>query len=82
MVMILTMFYAVTTAAINEAKNQAVSAMIRGADNAAQMIPQFFNTGQQLLSRFATETSLHSPDDEVRQRALEANLKTVQGIKD
>jgi PAS domain S-box-containing protein len=74
--MVLAMFYAVTTAAINEAKDQAIIAMIRGADNASQMIPQFFNTGQELLDRFASEASLRDPDSEVRQRTLEANLKT------
>ena len=75
LVMILAMFYAVTSAAIGEAKNQAIIAMIRGADNASQMIPQFFNTGQELLRRFASEAELRSPDAEVRQQSLKDNLR-------
>jgi PAS domain S-box-containing protein len=75
LVMILAMFSAVTTAAINEATNQAVDQMVRSANSASQMIPLLFNSGQELLNRFASDEELHSPDPEIRLRALEADLK-------
>ncbi len=75
LVMILAMFAAVTTAAIREATSQVISTMSRDASNAAQMIPQLFNTGQELLKHFAAQPSLRSDDAEVYQEALEASLK-------
>jgi PAS domain S-box-containing protein len=75
MLMMVAMFSAVTTAAIREATHQAVSGMERGANNAAQMIPHFFNTGQELLSRVAAAEPLRSPNAEVRQQALIADFQ-------
>ncbi len=76
LLMILAMFYAVTTSATKEATSQVVNTMIQNADNAAQMIPQFFNTGQQLLQRFASEAVMLSQDSQARQNALEADVRT------
>jgi PAS domain S-box-containing protein len=75
LVMILAMFYGVTRAAITEATNQVINAMIRDANNASEMIPLFFHTGQELLQRFASEEQLRSSDIDIRQKALESDLR-------
>jgi len=75
MIMIVAMFSAVTTAAIREATHQAVSGMERGANNTAQMIPHFFNTGQELLGRVAAAESLRSQNTGVRQQTLVADFQ-------
>lgn len=72
---VLGMFYAVTRAATTEATNQVVSTMMRDAHNASEMIPQFFNTGQQLLNHLASQEQLHSDDPEVRKKALKSGLR-------
>ncbi len=75
LLMILSMFYAVTTAAINEATRQVINSMSRGGNQAAQMIPYFFNTGQELLDRFARTEQLTDPDPAVRQQTLSTGLQ-------
>lgn len=75
LLMIIAMFVAVTMTAIKEATNQAVNGMMRSANNASEMIPLLFNTGQELLQRFASDEQLRNPDPEIRQRVLEADLK-------
>lgn len=76
LVMILAMFYAVTRSAIKEATHQVVTTMVRDANNAADTLPLFFNTGQELLKNFASAQDLRSDDEEVRQRALESFVRT------
>jgi PAS domain S-box-containing protein len=73
--MILAMFYAVTRAAVKEATNQVLNTMVRDASNASEVIPLFFNTGQELLKQFSSEEQLRSSDAEVRRKALESDLK-------
>jgi PAS domain S-box-containing protein len=73
--MILAMFSAVTTAAVQESTNQVVDGMIRDANQASEMIPLLFNTGQELLRHFASAEQLRSPDFEIRQQALEADSR-------
>jgi PAS domain S-box-containing protein len=75
LVMILAMFSAVTTAAIDEATNQVVDRMVRSANSASEMVPLLFNSGQELLNRFASAEELHSPDPALVQQALDADLK-------
>ncbi len=75
LLMLLAVFAAVTTAAINEATTQAVGEMVERAENASEVTPLFFHTGQQLLQRFAAAEELRSPDPQVRLQELEADLK-------
>jgi HAMP domain-containing protein len=75
LVMVVVIFSAVTTAAVRESINQVVDGMVRSANSASETIPLLFNTGQELLKRFAAADELRSSNPEVRQRVLEADLR-------
>jgi PAS domain S-box-containing protein len=76
LLMVLVVFTAVTTAAINEATNQAIAGMVQRAQEVSEKTPLVFNTGQGLLQFFASDAQLLSPDPQVRQQELEADIKT------
>ena len=75
MVMAIALLTAVAVGATREATNQAADRLAHMADNAAEMVPFFFTTGQELLERSASNEQLLSQDPEARQQVLAADIQ-------
>jgi len=74
-VMAFALLAAVAVGATREATNQAVDGMAQSASNAAEMVPFFFTTGQELLGHLATNEPLLDLDPAAQQRVLAADIK-------
>jgi PAS domain S-box-containing protein len=70
LLVIVVLFYAVTVTGVRVSTEQIVAQTERDAGNAADRIPLFFIEGQSLLTRFARDEALRSPDVAVRQAKL------------
>ena len=68
---------AVTATAIRLATSEVVSHMARDANNAAESIPYFIETGQGLLSEFASDERLWRSDKDLLQAQLRKNMRIV-----
>jgi len=68
---------AVTTRAINLAREQSLNEMRRSAENAANSITYFHLSGQNLISTFAEDPALLSDDPQKRTTALETARQVV-----
>jgi PAS domain S-box-containing protein len=69
--------YAVTSTALRLAISEAVQQMARDANSAADGIPYFIQTGQGLLSEYASDPELWDGDPDTLETRLRRDLRTV-----
>ena len=77
LVIIATLFYAVTVTAVKVADRQVLTQVVRDALNGSERIPLFFQNGQALLTGFAQDEDLRSEDSLVQQARLERDMRSV-----
>jgi PAS domain S-box-containing protein len=71
------LFYAVTVTALRLATSEAVDQMARAANSAAEGIPYFVQTGQGLLTEFASDERLWATDQDALEARLRRDMRTV-----
>jgi PAS domain S-box-containing protein len=69
--------YAVTVTALRLATSEAVDQMARDANSAGEGIPYFIQTGQGLLTEFASDERLWRADQDALEARLRRDMRTV-----